>query len=93
MSTTLDWEQRRAILVGRIAREREELGEATLRLLRPVRRVERVTEQAGSVFRHLAPLWVPAALLLLLRPRRALRLVTRLFGAYTTFRRLKRMMG
>jgi hypothetical protein len=88
VSARLDWEQRRAIVLARIARERDEIGVLVTRALRPVRRAE----QAESAILRLLPLWLPLAAWLLLRPGRVLRWGGRFLGAYQTLRRVQRLV-
>ncbi len=96
MSRALDWEQRRALMVDRIARERDDLGERIMRVLQPIRRVETVTHEAGSALRQLRPLLLPVAVILFLRPTRTLRWMRRLprwVSAYQIVRRARRFIG
>jgi hypothetical protein len=93
MSTVLDWQQRRELVIARIARERGQIGSLAARLLRPVQRVEQVTQRTQIVLRQLIPLWLPLAVLLLLRPRRVLKWSVKLLGAYRTFRQVRRLVG
>lgn len=88
-----EWEQRHAQLIAQIAYEREEIARIAARLRAPVRRVEAVQEKTAFVVRYAIVLWLPMAVLLMLRPRRGLRWVTRALGAYQTFRRFKRVVS
>jgi hypothetical protein len=93
MNRTLDWQQRHAVVVARLAREREEIGRLAANILRPVRRVEDIGHRAGPLLRRLIPLWVPVAVFLLLRPRWTLHWAARLLHLYSRVRRVGRLIG
>lgn len=89
---SLSWDQRHARLLERIDREREALGYLIGRVQAPVRRVEHVGERTRDIVHRLSFLGIPLVTLMLLRPRRALRWVARIWGVYRLVNRTRRLI-
>lgn len=91
MSDKLDLlAQRRAALSGEIALHRVELALAAQRLRRPLHRVDELREHLHALRANYALLLIPAALLVLLNPRPALR---RLLAALAFWRAFEHSGG
>src|SRR5689334_1933544 len=84
-------ERRRAELIGRLALEREEIRVLLGRIEAPVRRAEHVKEKTEEVAKRYAALWVPLALLALMRSRRILGWMTRALPLYHIVRTVRRI--
>jgi YqjK-like protein len=83
------WQEEHDRLIHRIARERMELA---ARLQAPSETVDRLQEKTEFLKKNLPFILLPLAVILLLRPRRALGLLMRGWGIYRLLLSVKRGM-
>jgi hypothetical protein len=86
-----DIEHRRAELIARLAQEREEIRSLLGRIEAPVKRAEHVKERTEEVAKRYAALWVPVAMLALLRSKRVLGWLAHALPVYHIFRAWRRV--